>query len=200
MVGGGRDRAGAGIGAAVELGLEAEEAAVEGDAVAVGDRLADAHQRGDELADGQVEREAQVVLHGGGEGLGDGDDERAVSHRQGEDPVPHGQLARDEAAHVGARQREAARRRGGQAHALGDQGAEHLLAEGAELEEVGGEIASVEDLPRDRVLDGAHGGGPSLDQDRAQGRHRGKRIIGWARGADRAPAMLVEMAPQSQRA
>ncbi len=178
LVLGRRRRGDVGLARPAELGDEALKAAIERERVVLGQRLPHAHEQRDAGDDLEVEREAEVVADRGGERLGGGDDELAARLRDRKDGVALGDIDGDEPDHRGRRRVELPGRGGIEAEALGQDHRQHGLVDAAQLEEVRGQVAPVEDLARDRVLDGAHRRGPALDEDGAQGRHLSAKLSG----------------------
>jgi hypothetical protein len=141
-------------------------------------RLADPHERGGALDQGDAEREAEVVLDRGGEGLRRRDHQRLRSgaraggaELQREHAVAERELARDRPQRLGRLGLEPPDR-GLEPDALREQRGQRRFMDRGELQRVGGEVPAVEDLAGDRLLDRAHGGGPALHEERAQRRHR----------------------------
>jgi len=126
-------------------------AAVERDPVVGRDRLADPNHRASNLADVHIEREAQVFFYGRRKRLRDGHHERAVLERERKEPVAQGHVTRHHLERRRIRRRQGPDRSRLEAKALGENPCERFFFDGPELEEIGGQVSSVNDLTRNRA-------------------------------------------------
>ena len=121
-------------------------------AVVARDGLEDAEARGDSLDEADAEREGDLVLEGAREGLGDDDRELVTVDGQGEEDVPLRHVRRDEGERALGRFGQRAAAGTVERVGLGQDGRQRLLVRARHLEEVGEEIAAVQDLPGERFL------------------------------------------------
>jgi hypothetical protein len=151
---------------------------VERHAVSVGDGLPHPHRRGGTLLDAHAERERELLLHVLREALGHREHQRVASRLHGYDRSLHGHLRRHQRAHAIRRAGQLSRRRGSEARRLREEAREHGLVDARYLQQVGDEVAAVDDLARERLFDLPHGRHPALDDERAQGHGLARTIVG----------------------
>jgi len=135
---------------AFEFGDDAAEAAVGRKSVGANEALVDARARGDSLLEVKSQGEAQLLFDAGREGLRDGDHERVGDQPKGQELMALCGFLRDGADGIGLRSWEGSGLGGSQAVAVRQDFEESGFLDLTDLEEVGGEVAAIHHLPRQR--------------------------------------------------
>jgi hypothetical protein len=118
------------------------------------------------LFDAHPEREPELLFEIARQRLGDGEDELPVLlHLEGHDRPLDGDLAGDERLHALVRRGQSTGGRGRETHRLGEQPDEHSLVDLGDLEEVRDQVAAVDHLAGEGLLDLTHGRDLALDDE-----------------------------------
>jgi hypothetical protein len=115
------------------------------------------------LGDAHPERERQLLFDLVREGVGDGEQQLLALDFERYGQVLNGEVRRHPCEHRIGSARQLARGCGWKAHRRREQLREHSLVDPRDLEQIGNQIAAINDLTSERLFDLAHGGDLTLD-------------------------------------